>query len=164
MRVTLPSSRLATQTARGPTAIPNGPAPTSIGSPSGSCERASTLMTVPSLGLDTHTDPSPTASPASSGLPAERPTSGGDVETTLPVHGSIRVTVPAMESKVQTEPSPTATARGRSPTRIGSPTTRFELGSTLMTEESNMFATQTAPSPAATPTGPLPTGIGLPTW
>ena len=91
IRLTLPPSALATQTAPRPTATSAGPRPTRIGAP---VRRVlgSMRVTVPARRLDTHTPPPPTASPLAPGTVAvgpgrpdaarivgpHRPVAGGD--------------------------------------------------------------------------------------
>jgi hypothetical protein len=104
---------------------------------------ASTLVTVPSPLLATHTDPAPKATPA-----GDRPTA--IVAVTDRVPGSIRTTLSSSESTTHTPPPPTVIAPGALPTAIG---VSSPVGSTRTTLSASLSVSHIAPSPIAIPAG-----------
>src|SRR5262245_52480965 len=105
-------------------------------------------LSVPSLLLVTHTEPSPTATPVGP-LPTRT------VPTTLLTAGLIRETVPLRLFATHTAPAPTAIAPGPEPT--GMLCTACDRGSIRETVLSLVVA-HTAPSPPASDVGEDPTG------
>ena len=74
---------------------------------------------------------------------------------TRPVRGSIRTSRPSAPFGVtHTEPAPTASLQGSPGKRVGSPTTRFDLGSMRQTAGAGRrVSAHTHPPPVATETG-----------
>ena len=144
MRVTVPSSEFATQTAPLPNTIPVAPFPTGIVRTTAG-PLALIWVTVAVSPLATQTDPSPIA------IPSGRPATGST--SVCPPPGLTLDTVPSSVFATHTAPYPVAIDAGPFPTAISLPTTLLAPGLIRSTARLEKSLTQTRPKPVATPEG-----------